>query len=39
MSNIHDAKRNDLIDMFNDTSQYLDDIYPAKKETHHLDIR
>ena len=27
MSNLHKSKRYDLIDMFNDTSQYLDDIF------------
>ena len=26
MSNLHKSKRHDLIDMFNDTSRYLDDI-------------
>ena len=27
MSNLHKSKRYDLIDMFNDTSRYLDDIF------------
>ena len=27
MSNLHKSKRHDLIDMFNDTSRYLDDIF------------
>ena len=27
MSNLHNSKRYDLIDMFNDTSRYLDDIF------------
>ena len=27
MSELHKSKRHDLIDMFNDTSRYLDDIY------------
>ena len=27
MSDLHMSKRNDLIDMFNDTSRYLDDIF------------
>ena len=27
MSNLHKSKRHDLIDMFNDTSWYLDDIF------------
>ena len=27
MSDLHKSKRNNLIDMFNDTSQYLDDIF------------
>ena len=27
MSNIHKSKQYDLIDIFNDTSRYLDDIY------------
>ena len=27
MSDLHKSKRHDLIDMFNDTSQYLDDIF------------
>ena len=27
MSNLHKCKRFDLIDMFNDTSRYLDDIF------------
>ena len=27
MSNLHKSKRYDLIDMFNDTSPYLDDIF------------
>ena len=26
MSNIHKSKKLDLVDMFNDTSRYLDDI-------------
>ena len=29
MSNIHKSKRHDLIDMFNDTSRYLDDFSPS----------
>ena len=28
MSDLHKSKRHDLIDMFNDTSRYLDDIFP-----------
>ena len=27
MSDLHKSKRHDLIDMFNDTSRYLDDIF------------
>ena len=27
MSNLHKSKRYDLIDMFNDTSRYLDDLF------------
>ena len=27
MSNLHKSKENDMIDMFNDTSRYLDDIF------------
>ena len=27
MSDIHKSKRHDLIDMFNDTSWYLDDLF------------
>ena len=27
MSNLHKSKRYDFIDMFNDTSRYLDDIF------------
>ena len=27
MSNLHKSKQYDLIDMFNDTSRYLDDIF------------
>ena len=27
MSNLHKSKRHDLIDMFNDTSRYLDDLF------------
>ena len=27
MSDLHKSKRNDFIDMFNDTSRYLDDIF------------
>ena len=27
MSELHKSKRRDLIDMFNDTSRYLDDIF------------
>ena len=27
MSNLHKSKRYDLIDMFHDTSRYLDDIF------------
>ena len=27
MSNLHKSKQHDLIDMFNDTSRYLDDIF------------
>ena len=27
MFDLHKSKRHDLIDMFNDTSQYLDDIF------------
>ena len=27
MSNLHKSKQYDLIDMFNDASQYLDDIF------------
>ena len=30
MSNLHKLKRYDLIDMFNDTSRYLDDIFTIK---------
>ena len=29
MPDLHKSKRFDLIDMFNDTSQYLDDILPS----------
>ena len=41
MSNLHKSKRYDLIDMFNDTSRYLDDILPIDKpefEKHIPDI-
>ena len=27
MSNLHESKQYDLIDMFNDTSRYLDDVF------------
>ena len=27
MSDLHKSKRHDLIDMFNDTSRYIDDIF------------
>ena len=31
MSNLHTSKRCDLIDIFNDTSRYLDDIFNIDK--------
>ena len=36
MSNLHKSKWCDLIDMFNVTSQYLDDIYSSQKVTHNI---
>ena len=41
MSNLHKSKQYDLIDMFNDTSRYLDDIFiinNPKFEKHIPDI-
>ena len=41
MSNLHKSKRYDLIDMRNDTSRYLDDIFTIDNpefEKHILDI-
>ena len=43
MSDLYKSKRHDLIDMFNDTSQYLDDIlvfiiYNPEFEKHLPDI-
>ena len=41
MSNLHKSKQYDLIDMFNDTSRYLDDIFTIDNpefEKHILDI-
>ena len=41
MSSLHKSKRYDLIDMFNDTSRYLDDIFTIDNpefEKHILDI-
>ena len=31
ISHLHKSKRHDLIDMFNDTSRYLDDIFTIDK--------
>ena len=41
MSNLHKSKQYDLIDMFNDTTRYLDDIFTIDNpefETHIPDI-
>ena len=41
MSNLHKSKKLDLVDQFNDTSRYLDDIptiYYAEFEQHISDI-
>ena len=41
MSNLHKSKQHDLIDMFNDTSRYLDDIFTidnSEFEKNILDI-
>ena len=42
MSNLHKSKQYDIVDMFNDTSRYLDDIFtidnPEKFEKHIPDI-
>ena len=41
MSDLHKSKRFDLIDMFNDTSRYLDDIFTIDNpefEKHIFDI-
>ena len=38
MSNLHKSKQNDLIEMFNDTSRYLDDIFTIDKPEFEKDI-
>ena len=41
MSDLHKSKQYDLIDMFNDTSRYLDDIFTIDNpefEKHNPDI-
>ena len=42
MSNLHTLKQNDLIDMFKDTSRYLDDMFNIDNpdfEKHITDIK